>query len=464
MQSSRRDFLVTAGVGAAGMLMYDPLWKKAVAASQNPAVKQRHEVLSTEAAQDVASYKKAVKAMMALNANDPRNWTQQAYIHGQQFFNKCQHGNWFFFPWHRAYLYYMEELVRKYSGNQSFALPYWDWSRTDSLPAPFRNDPASSLYNATRNPGINAGLQFTADQKAEYVGMAKINQLLSISDFTTYGGGNPGAGQLETTPHNFIHVWVGGDMVQADSPLDPIFYLHHCNVDRLYSEWLSRTGHSRPPQVGWQNRSFADFVTSNGNQGAGGVWNCKKMLNTEAMGYRYRNKQFRLAASSRIWKRTGILSALTSSTSKGVMSFAAAVPNSAVVAGLNEAAAGESHRSVRLRLEGVKTPKDHNVSIRVFINCRNPSQDTPISDPSYVGSFTFFHGPHGKDGKMHDATIYLDATSAFRNLYGDTDVPDDKPVQITLISSSLLKNKPTKTTVEEVKPSKIHVEVITRGE
>ena len=37
--------------------------------------------------------------------------------------------------------------------------------------------------------------------------------------------------------HNVVHVWVGGSMGPGTSPNDPVFFLHHCNIDRLWSDW-----------------------------------------------------------------------------------------------------------------------------------------------------------------------------------------------------------------------------------
>jgi tyrosinase len=37
--------------------------------------------------------------------------------------------------------------------------------------------------------------------------------------------------------HNRVHVWIGGDMAPASSPNDPVFFLNHCNVDRLWAAW-----------------------------------------------------------------------------------------------------------------------------------------------------------------------------------------------------------------------------------
>jgi tyrosinase len=49
--------------------------------------------------------------------------------------------------------------------------------------------------------------------------------------------------------HNRVHVWVGGDMGPATSPNDPVFYLNHCNVDRIWEKWLVANGRVyAPPQ------------------------------------------------------------------------------------------------------------------------------------------------------------------------------------------------------------------------
>ena len=50
---------------------------------------------------------------------------------------------------------------------------------------------------------------------------------------------NPGP-KHEPELHNKVHVWVGGSMQPISSPNDPIFFLHHCNVDRLWAYWQLR--------------------------------------------------------------------------------------------------------------------------------------------------------------------------------------------------------------------------------
>jgi tyrosinase len=65
-----------------------------------------------------------------------------------------------------------------------------------------------------------------------------INSILAQSDFSTFRT------MLERSPHSNAHNIVGatnGHMLSGMSPLDPIFWLHHCNVDRVWAQW------QRPP-------------------------------------------------------------------------------------------------------------------------------------------------------------------------------------------------------------------------
>lgn len=61
--------------------------------------------------------------------------------------------------------------------------------------------------------------------------------------------------------HNVVHIWVGGvvpsggkviagNMTQASSPNDPVFWIHHANIDRLWSAWMKRHGRTYVPVSG----------------------------------------------------------------------------------------------------------------------------------------------------------------------------------------------------------------------
>jgi tyrosinase len=42
--------------------------------------------------------------------------------------------------------------------------------------------------------------------------------------------------------HGRGHLWVGGNMAASSSPNDPVFWLHHANLDRIWAEWQDRHG------------------------------------------------------------------------------------------------------------------------------------------------------------------------------------------------------------------------------
>jgi polyphenol oxidase len=112
----------------------------------------------------IAKYTKAIKLMKNLPADDPRNFTQQANVHcaycdgayDQVGFPDLElqiHNSWLFFPWHRYYLFFYERILGKLIGDDTFALPFWNWDAPAGIQLPaFYANPSSSLYDKLRNP------------------------------------------------------------------------------------------------------------------------------------------------------------------------------------------------------------------------------------------------------------------------------------------------------------------------
>src|SRR4029078_8885497 len=108
----------------------------------------RYEARSTQGQEALQHYARAVGAMKKREPSDPTSWDYQAAIHGTEsnplsLQRQCEHESWFFFPWHRIYLYYFEEIVRQAvvetGGPGDWTLPYWNYHlrrEFDSLPAP----------------------------------------------------------------------------------------------------------------------------------------------------------------------------------------------------------------------------------------------------------------------------------------------------------------------------------------
>ncbi|HEX3977515.1 MAG TPA: tyrosinase family protein [Solirubrobacteraceae bacterium] len=232
--------------------------------------------------QTVQEYAQAVAIMQARPAHDPTSWTYQAAMHGtharsvQPLFNGCQHGTWFFVAWHRMFIYYFEQIVRaavvQAGGAADWSLPFWDYGaggQQATLPAAFRsptlNGGPNPLFESARAPGINRGLALSP-AVASATRALRASRFVGISQF---GGGVTGVaqfsnstGQVENQPHNVIHDAVGGNgglMADPDAAAaDPIFWIHHANIDRLWFIWSSPR-HLGPNDPRWTGQAFSFF-------------------------------------------------------------------------------------------------------------------------------------------------------------------------------------------------------------
>jgi len=129
-----------------------------------------------------------------------------------------------FFPWHRMQMFEMEQAMQEINANIS--IPWWDSSEdqstTSALWAPGFMGQFNADWNLNRNLGSNGPLPIPDD----------VTALQAMTDFLLYSN------TMERgAVHRGAHVWTGGVMPTPLSPMDPIFYLHHTNVDRLWAEW-----------------------------------------------------------------------------------------------------------------------------------------------------------------------------------------------------------------------------------
>ncbi len=187
-----------------------------------------------------------------------------------------------FLPWHRYMLVRFEEQLRLALNNDSFRIPYWDWATDAELSDP-RNSPLWDVSAAGQfergtwrvrlleNPSQNDHLvrvdrpldrQLGQSASSFLPNMTQVRQIItqqvvydrppfdrSSLGFRNFAEGWRGSSRM----HNNVHVWVGGDMLLSTSPNDPIFFLHHCNVDRIWAAWQNR--HPNSPYLPSQNAS-----------------------------------------------------------------------------------------------------------------------------------------------------------------------------------------------------------------
>lgn len=168
-----------------------------------------------------------------------------------------------FLPWHRAYLLAFEnaikdELDRADKDSSKFGLPYWDWSsdisHREGLPKIFtekkvdgKNNPlfsARAFAPATRrNSAIDQMTKRNPESPSLLPSKKEVEHALEASTFGEI------CDRLEDI-HDDVHVWVRGDMANpTTSAFDPIFWSHHCMIDRLWWIWQNENPGKTPIEI-----------------------------------------------------------------------------------------------------------------------------------------------------------------------------------------------------------------------
>lgn len=133
-----------------------------------------------------------------------------------------------FLPWHRGYLIAFERELMRIDGTLS--IPYWDWDNDQGRMIGIENFLGLS---SGRNPGLRQGEPPDPNRAPWFSDLA---QTQAFENFT--GDYFSFSRELEGRMHNSGHGWVGGDMANtAISPNDPIFWMHHAQIDRIWAVW-----------------------------------------------------------------------------------------------------------------------------------------------------------------------------------------------------------------------------------
>ncbi|PON86009.1 Polyphenol oxidase [Trema orientale] len=243
----------------------------------------------------VAKYTKALTIMKSLPHSDPRSFSRQAQLHCtfctgayDQKHSSASidiHGNWLFFPFHRMYLHFHERILGSLIGDDTFALPFWNWDNPESmlfpdicLEGPFVDSQREfTHFKHVVNLNYDGEMEIVAEgQEQVDANLAFMyNQVISAAKKPELFMGCPlypgedgfcnGPGTVEKAPHNTVHYWVG----LASNPgrenmgafysaaWDPCFYPHHANLDRIWDVWRDLHGMHLPiNDTVWLNSYF----------------------------------------------------------------------------------------------------------------------------------------------------------------------------------------------------------------
>jgi len=168
--------------------------------------------------------------------------------------NFISHGVAEFLPWHRWFIYRFEDALREVSGNPCMTIPYWDWE--DSTV--FDEDTFDWFDGSFEGSDLCKWETLAGDclrrDMDQSISMWRSGQILGMimnydqyaDDFTWNTRRNNGfRAAMEGGPHSAPHAFLGGPMLEMLSPSDPLFFVHHANVDRIWSLWQDYYDHDQ---------------------------------------------------------------------------------------------------------------------------------------------------------------------------------------------------------------------------
>ena len=291
---TRRSMLGAGAAGASLIPFQDWFQRYGGAQAAEPLV--RYSVNTIRGGEMLAKYRSVVGRMMTKTAGEPCSWVFQWYTHevrdnttkaaqvaalppaqqplANDMWDTCQ-GHFgrplqYFLPWHRMYVYFLERMVRNLCGDPQFTLPYWNYMDVPQRPIPagFRSPGNSSnpLYRPDRNDGTSAPsntgpANVNGGQPIDYSLVPTPLNLdcLKEATYLPAGPAHPGFNSaINQNPHGMVHDLVGNAVGMGSVPWaanDPVFWLHHCNIDRLWASW-NRAGRPNPQTSDWRDKPF----------------------------------------------------------------------------------------------------------------------------------------------------------------------------------------------------------------
>lgn len=416
---------------------------------------------------DISTYRDFVGLMQRSGGGLPANvsWLQFSLQHGNYDtgrYKYCPHGDWYFLPWHRAYTQMYEKAAQALMKSPDFALPYWDWTEMRDYPEAFANPKYKGKPNPLFIPNRNhlVGRNALTD---DIVGPDLMERIYKETVYEVFGtsrnpsqtdtnpkwvpAGGGYQGPLENKPHNQVHNRIGVYMPTPGSPRDPLFFMHHSNIDRIWATW-NALGRKNTTDALWTGMTFPNnFIDPSGNLYSATV---DKLQSIAELGYTYDYLPQPDARTTDPAKESRLLALLHAEPG------ALAQANERRVAGPTDRVATASDPLDRgwsmseAEIKSLAAPQAGTVgtevyalirdivigpnvtAVRVFVNRPDVTTSVPSTDPHYVTTFAFLdhtggHGVEGGDAAAggHDMaapkalpSALVNLTDALRRLYG----------------------------------------------
>jgi tyrosinase-like protein len=469
----------------------------------------------------VQSLKRGVQVMKDRSPSDPKSWFFQAAVHAvsndflqdalqrdpkvaqvdqQKFWNQCPHfgkPSAEFVLWHRAYVFYFERILRDAAQDPTLSLPYWNYTDATQrgFPALFgkpefdaAGKPTNPLFDARREIAFVQGKYDLNNKTVSTEAAFGSNEFFGLDEISGFAGGiadtDPQTkGLIEQSPHDNIHLAVGGTIpsgltpfppgatvglmtIPETSAFDPVFWIHHSNVERLWTVWdcLKDRAWGTVPAEAWLRDKPWWF-----NDYDGKVVNESRLHYLSAdLGVRYDSDDPACKPFSRTPPIPDVVAEVSRPDARTIaktLAFTTEVarqelgrnnsqvtlsPNkrtSQSVSLANKALPGAGalksllastpllQRRVLLEIEDVDYETPPSVGYEVYVNLpRDAVADS--ASPNFVGTLALFGIKHDASGHAHGKSVQqFDITRVVNQL------PDPSQITVSLVPFDLLKPK-----------------------
>jgi hypothetical protein len=501
---NRRDFIEMTVAGSSALFTQScrnwgasQITPESVTTAQRK-VRVRYCITSPDATaqRNVAYLRKSIAKMKNLSKTSPNSkfgWIAQAEIHRKYCSRDHNniHNTGLFLPWHRAYLFFFEEICRQILKEDNvvdyadFALPYWDWTKSPNIPNVFGKTVWDEDLNTIKPPDnwitdpnfkwerlIEPRGQIPGDLGIGYIlNEPSFYYIIGVDSFSDFSGGI-----LLSGPHSTIHAGIGGNMREPGlAALDPIFWLHHANVDRIWSKWMENhpggvPSPNCPPEgcgidcryppliTKWLKSTAEGFYDVSEKPTGRQVLNLLDTFKPEYLGYCYddgkpimwsdcpRLQTTNLPGFSIKSNVIGQIAKVDKLKAVRVGDFLTPTfKNKKILENLDASVieilqtqitlnSSSPSPSLLLILE-VEKPANPAISVRVFINAPPDQSKLSIDSPSYVATFSFFestieshqHNSDNKSMNLESRAFVFNITDTILKLYK---LNDSKPFSL----------------------------------
>lgn len=419
MEDLSRRYFLSGATAVAGLTIAG---RALVSYAETPALRARREIkdLVSHYPDELEKFKAGIVALQGKAAGSQTAWYANANFHAGRCGTHAPqfevHKTLNFYPWHRGFLLATELNMQALLKDDSVSIPYWEWPRgvqdgnKVTIPEQFTKQPLAHPRDSNELYLEEVLYRKNLDSANVFVGSVSPGPVQAIQQigFGGYSLSPSLNSAIESVPHNAVHNGIGGDMGDLKwSPLDPLFYGHHGNLDRLWEVWRSDEGKRKTEP--WDDHDFGTqvFEYFDVTLMATRYFPIAMARDISALGYRY----------------APIGEAPTPGAAMVAMSESSAVPSESDLAG--QIASGlatvlprvgpnaletTGSKHAILTLSGIEVPTNTPVTAAIYL-ARSKPEDFRPSDAVFAGVMAF-----QADTERQVTSFALDISEALNRL------------------------------------------------